>query len=363
MVVTVNFTNKGQPSSGGDFSKKSYKPNGSQRNQGQSSARQSNGHQHDGRRSNYGSGKPNNNQKRYTLRCQFCEQMGHTVKHCPKLQSKDFTVNCVTSSNGKDKTWLMDSATPHNIMGDLANLSIHNEYDGTDEVILGDGSGLTISHIGSLESHAPNRTFILSDTFCVPNLSKNLIFIHHLTKQNNVVVEFHHFHFFVNEKITGAILLRGACENSVYIFPESMMSPISKMVANVHEWTSIDGWNKRLGHPSLWIVQHLVKNFSLPVVKEKNLYLPVSKKKIFLDYVVHAQLIKHINNLFIPIVFKVMHHLDLFILMFGDLHIIPVSTNLIITSFWLTTSQNTCGSIQWLQNPGCLQFFLISKNL
>ncbi|RVW16043.1 Retrovirus-related Pol polyprotein from transposon RE2 [Vitis vinifera] len=141
MVVTVNFTNKGQPSSGGDFSKKSYKPNGSQRNQGQSSARQSNGHQHDGRRSNYGSGKPNNNQKRYTLRCQFCEQMGHTVKHCPKLQSKDFTVNCVTSSNGKDKTWLMDSATPHNIMGDLANLSIHNEYDGTDEVILGDGSG------------------------------------------------------------------------------------------------------------------------------------------------------------------------------------------------------------------------------
>ncbi|KAL6346343.1 hypothetical protein AAG906_033139 [Vitis piasezkii] len=91
-------------------------------------------------------------------------------------------INCVTSSNGKNKTWLMDSATSHNITGDLANLSIHNEYDGTDEVILGDGS---------------------------------------------------------------------ACENGVYIFPESMMSPTSKMVANVHEWTSIDGWNKRLGHPSL----------------------------------------------------------------------------------------------------------------
>ena len=161
--------------------------------------------------------------------------MGHTTKHCPQLQSKDFTVNCVTSSNGKDKTWLMDSTTSHNITGDLAYLSIHNEYDGTDEVILGDCSSLTISRIGSLELHSPNRTFILSDTLCVPNLSKNLISVHHLTKQNNVVVEFHHFHFFVKDKITRVILLQGACENGVYIFSESMMSPTSKMVANVHE--------------------------------------------------------------------------------------------------------------------------------
>ena len=104
MVMTTNFTNKCQLSSRGDFSKKSYKPNGSQCNQGQSSARQSNGHQRDGCCSNYGSDKPNKNHKRYMLRCQFCEQMGHTAKHCPQLQSKDFTVNYVTSSNGKDKT-------------------------------------------------------------------------------------------------------------------------------------------------------------------------------------------------------------------------------------------------------------------
>ena len=101
----------------------------------------------------------------------------------------------------------MNSATSHNITGDLANLSIHSEYDGTDEVILGDGSGLTVSHIDSLESHSPNHTFILSDTLCVPNLSKNLIYVHHLTKQNNIVIEFHPFHFFIKDKITEAILL------------------------------------------------------------------------------------------------------------------------------------------------------------
>ena len=66
----------------------------------------------------------------------------------------------------------MDSAASHNITGDLANLSIHSKYDGTDEVILGVGSGLTVSHIGSLELHSPKRTFILRDTLCSKSFKK-----------------------------------------------------------------------------------------------------------------------------------------------------------------------------------------------
>ncbi len=179
-------------------------------------------------------------------------------------------MNCAQTSTGKDKNWRLDSAASHNITGDLANLSVHLEYDGTDEVILGDGLGLVVSHIGSLALHSPNRTFILRDTLCVPNLCKNLISVHHLTKQNNVFVELHPFHFFVKDKITGAILIRGACDNGVYTFPGKMVASSSPMVANVHERTSIDGWHKRLGHPSLKIVHNLVKNFCLPVTSKQN---------------------------------------------------------------------------------------------
>ena len=39
----------------------------------------------------------------------------------------------------------------------------------------------------------------------------------------------------------------------------------------MHERTSIDGWHKRLGHPSIKIVHHLVKNFSLPISSTKTL--------------------------------------------------------------------------------------------
>ena len=45
----------------------------------------------------------------------------------------------------------------------------------------------------------------------------------------------------------------------------------SKKVANVHEWTSIDGWRKRLWHPTLKIVHHLVNNFSLPTSLTKKM--------------------------------------------------------------------------------------------
>jgi hypothetical protein len=95
-----------------------------------------------------------------------------------------------------DKPWLLDSGASHTITSDLANLTTHSEYDGTDEVTLGDGSGLEISHIGSLSLKFPKKIFHFPDTLCVPYLCKNLIPVHHLTKHNNIFVELHPFYFF-----------------------------------------------------------------------------------------------------------------------------------------------------------------------
>ena len=167
----------------------------------------------------------------------------------------------------------MDSAASHNITGDLNNLSIHSEYDGTDEVMLGDGLGLAVSHIGSLTLKSPKKTFILKDTLCVPNLFKNLISVHHFTSQNNVFIEFHPSYFLVKDKISRVTLVRGACDNGVYIFPETLVASSFPMVANVHERTSLDGWHKRLGHPSSKIVHNVVRNFSLPVTTNKMSFL------------------------------------------------------------------------------------------
>ena len=239
LVVSANFTKTKHSALGGSQSWSFKKHDSTRGPLGSNLSKNFNGAQRDGRRSNNISGRPNFSHRRYQPKCQLCDQLGHIAKSCPQFHSQNVSINCATASNGRDKNWSLDSAASHNIMGDLSNLSIHSEYDGTDEVILGDGSGLAVSHIDSLALHYPHGTFTLRDTLCVPNLCKNLISVHHLTKQNNVFVEFHPFYFLVNDKISGAILLKGACNNGIYTFPESIVA--SKKVANVHERTSIDG--------------------------------------------------------------------------------------------------------------------------
>jgi hypothetical protein len=59
------------------------------------------------------------------------------------------------------KTWLLDSRAFHNITSDLANLTTRLKYDGTEEVILGNGSGLQIYHTGSLSLKFSKKTFCL----------------------------------------------------------------------------------------------------------------------------------------------------------------------------------------------------------
>jgi hypothetical protein len=206
----------------------------------------------------------------------------------------------------------MDSAASHNITSDLNNLSIHSEYDGTDEVVLGDGSGLTVSHIGSLTLKSKHKNFILKDTLCVPDISKNLISVHHFTAQNNVFIEFHSSHFLVKDTNSGVILAKGACENGVYIFPNTLAAALLPMVANVHEKTSLDGTNGLvILPPKLFTMLFVSFHFHSQPLKSQL-------------YVLHVLLIKHINNLFDPLVYQALHLLISFALMFGVLFTVLV---------------------------------------
>ncbi|KAL6347082.1 hypothetical protein AAG906_012333 [Vitis piasezkii] len=144
--------------------------------------------------------------------------MGHMAKACPQLNSSKMTVNCAGTSDGQENKWLIDSAASHNITGDIKNLSIHSSMMAPMKSFLV-MIGLAVTHIGSLALPTPKKSFI---------------------------------YMILYARSTGAILLRGACENGIYIFPNSMVAPSTpKMVAYVHERTSIDGWHKCLGHPSI----------------------------------------------------------------------------------------------------------------
>lgn len=46
--------------------------------------------------------------------------------------------------------WMIDSGASRNLTADLNNLSIHSEYNRTDEVQIADGSSLPITHTVTL---------------------------------------------------------------------------------------------------------------------------------------------------------------------------------------------------------------------
>ena len=90
---------------------------------------------------------------------------------------------------------------------DLNNLSLHTPYSGTDDVMIGDGTSLSIAHTGSATLHSNSKSFKLNDVLCVPGMQKNLISISQFCSNNNVSVEFLSSCFFVKDRRTGAILL------------------------------------------------------------------------------------------------------------------------------------------------------------
>ncbi|KAF5468276.1 hypothetical protein F2P56_012440 [Juglans regia] len=136
LVASANYTNRRSGSSSGAHSFKGSSKQGAGRQNGFSKP---NSGPSSGPKDNKKNFKPNGH-RRYTPKCQLCDEVGHTAKNCSRLQRAEPTANYVTTSPATDTKWLLDSGASHNITGDLANLSVHYEYDGTDEVVIGDGS-------------------------------------------------------------------------------------------------------------------------------------------------------------------------------------------------------------------------------
>lgn len=232
--------------------------------------------------------KPSNNRWKYQPHCQLCEQMGHMAKSCSKLHWIDVTVNYVTTSTGKEKTLLLDSAASHNIMGDLSNLSIHSEYDGTSEEILGDRSGLAVSDIGFLELHSPNWTFILRDILCVLKICKNLIYVHYLTKQNNVIIEFYPF-FLWRKRSQGRFYFEEHVKMvSIHIRIQWCLTPLKTLQMCMNRLL-LKGGTSDLGIHPLKLYILLLTNF----------HLQISIPMMNCHFVVHVLLIKPIVNFFV----------------------------------------------------------------
>lgn len=117
-----------------------------------------------------------------------------------------------------NNVWYTDSGAHSHISADLANLSLNNEYHGDDQLAVGNGAGLKISHVGSSQLLTEISTFHLNDILHCPNGSANLLSVNKFTHDKNFHFIFSPNGFCVKDNVTGKMLFGGRYENGLYPF-------------------------------------------------------------------------------------------------------------------------------------------------
>ena len=214
---------------------------------------------------------------------EICKIQGHTAKYCPSykfihvaapnhnnsgLLNSPWQPKAHFATNSPhNNAWLLDSGASHHVTSDLNNLSLHTSYNGLDDIMIGDGTGLPITHTGSTSLLHSNKQFSLTDVLCVPNITKNLISISKFCISNNASIEFLSFLFVVKDLHIGVTLLKGKTKDGVYEWP-----PSTPLIAFSSIKTTSFNWHHRLGqYPALPILKHIISKNALDLASSSML--------------------------------------------------------------------------------------------
>lgn len=100
--------------------------------------------------------------------CQICDKVWHIAKLCYFIQ-QSYTkpqANFRTMRGHSSRNWIVDSGASHHITFDLQNLAIHSQFDGSDDVVIDDGTSIPITHTGHTKISTPSIAFNLNDVLC-----------------------------------------------------------------------------------------------------------------------------------------------------------------------------------------------------
>ena len=197
--------------------------------------------------------------------CQYCDKTGHTAKVCYKLHGYPPKMNGYSHKNvakptahsamytphATESDWILDSGATHHLTNTLDDLHITNPYQGKDQITIGDGNTIPISHVGKANLSIPNHTLHLPKVFHVPNISCKLLSVSNLCKTNPISIEFFHDYYLIKDLKTKAPLLKGLHKAGLYYLPRPLRNHQALTTIKQQPWHHI------LGHPNNHIMKHL----------------------------------------------------------------------------------------------------------
>ena len=113
--------------------------------------------------------------------CQVCQKPGHGALTCNHHFDESFQQEHTSNAQAYvaappsfvDQNWYPHSRASHHITSDLANLNLKaEEYGGSDQICVGNGTGLSNKHIGTTQISARSFKFQLNNVIHVLKIKK-----------------------------------------------------------------------------------------------------------------------------------------------------------------------------------------------
>ncbi|KAL4325007.1 hypothetical protein GQ457_11G008030 [Hibiscus cannabinus] len=140
----------------------------------------------------------------------FSAPIGVSSNSFTPLMSANLVSNSTSNpANVNDTTWYPDSGATHHITNDNSALHSGMVYNGNDHLLMGDGNGVQISHIGQGRLVTKDRPLVLQNLLHVPAIKKNLLSVSQLARENNIYFEFYSNGCCVKDAQSRTILLEG----------------------------------------------------------------------------------------------------------------------------------------------------------
>jgi hypothetical protein len=172
--------------------------------------------------------------------CQLCGKIGHTAPRCyqrpdpalagpPSAPYQPAPAYYSYPHLPTEDNWYLDTGATNHLTNNLQNLNISfEEYSGQDQICIGNGTGLSISHSGSATLSLSRRKFLLNQLLHVPSICKNLLYVRQFAFDNDVFFEFHSSFFIIKDCKTKLPIHHGQLKDGLYhLFPLQVPSSTS----------------------------------------------------------------------------------------------------------------------------------------
>ena len=101
----------------------------------------------------------------------------------------------------------MVSGASYHLKPDTSNLSHTTPYQGFEQVMVGNGKGISILNIGNISFPSTSRSLHLKHVLHTLEISKSLISVNRFCTDNNAFIKFHHTFFLVNDQPSKEVLM------------------------------------------------------------------------------------------------------------------------------------------------------------